>query len=77
MPRELKTLNPATEEVVDTYQIMTKEQINDKTRKAQNAFLDWNRDIHKRADSSVRGHRFRTYCECFRLKEYRFAVLKY
>jgi len=50
MPRELKTINPATEEVVDTYQIMTKEQINDKTRKAQNAFLDWNKDIHKRAD---------------------------
>ena len=50
MPRELKTINPATEEVVDTYQIMTKEQINEKTRKAQNAFLDWNKDIHKRAD---------------------------
>lgn len=50
MARELKTINPATEEVVDTYQIMTKEQINEKTRKAQNAFLDWNKDIHKRAD---------------------------
>ena len=48
--RELKTINPATEEVIDTYQIMTKEQINEKTRKAQNAFLDWNKDIHKRAD---------------------------
>ena len=50
MARELKTINPATEEVIDTYQIMTKEQINEKTRKAQNAFLDWNKDIHKRAD---------------------------
>ena len=50
MARELKTINPATEEVIDTYQIMTKEQINEKTRKAQNAFLDWNKDIPKRAD---------------------------
>src|SRR2546428_2245618 len=50
MARELKTINPATEEVIDTYQIMTKEQIKEKTRKAQNAFLDWNKDIHKRAD---------------------------
>jgi acyl-CoA reductase-like NAD-dependent aldehyde dehydrogenase len=50
MAKELKTINPATEEVIDTYQIMTKEQINEKTRKAQNAFLDWNKDIHKRAD---------------------------
>ena len=50
MARELKTINPATEEVIDTYQIMTEEQINEKTRKAQNAFLDWNKDIHKRAD---------------------------
>ena len=50
MARELKTINPATEEVIDTYQIMTKEQIIEKTRKAQNAFLDWNKDIHKRAD---------------------------
>jgi acyl-CoA reductase-like NAD-dependent aldehyde dehydrogenase len=50
MARELKTINPATEEVIDTYQIMTKEQINEKTRNAQNAFLNWNKDIHKRAD---------------------------
>ena len=50
MARELKTINPATEEVINTYEIMTKEQISEKTRKAQNAFLDWNKDIHKRAD---------------------------
>ena len=29
---------------------MTKEQINDKAKKAQNAFLDWKKDIQKRAD---------------------------
>ena len=50
MARELKTINPATEEVIDTYEIMTKEQINEKTRKAQNAFSDWKKDIQKRVD---------------------------
>jgi succinate-semialdehyde dehydrogenase/glutarate-semialdehyde dehydrogenase/succinyl-CoA reductase len=48
--RELKTINPATEEVINTYEIMTKEQISEKAKKAQNAFSDWKKDIQKRAD---------------------------
>ena len=48
--RELKTINPATEEVINTYEIMNKEQINEKVKKAQNAFSDWNKDIQKRVD---------------------------
>ncbi|MFZ0515085.1 MAG: hypothetical protein WAM14_26040 [Candidatus Nitrosopolaris sp.] len=39
-----------TEEVINTYEIMTKEQINEKTKKAPNAYLDWKKDMHKRAD---------------------------
>ena len=50
MTRELKTINPATGEVVNTYEMMTKEQISEKTKKAQNAFLDWKKDVQKRAD---------------------------
>src|SRR5215469_8921059 len=50
MTRQLTTINPATEEVMNTYELMTKEQINDKAKKAQNAFLDWKKDIRKRAD---------------------------
>lgn len=50
MARELKTINPATEEVINTYEMMTKEQINDKAKKAQESFRDWNKDIQKRAD---------------------------
>ena len=50
MTRQLTTINPATEEVINTYEMMTKEQINDKAKKAQNAFLDWKKDIQKRAD---------------------------
>ena len=29
---------------------MTKEQINEKVKKAQNAFSDWKKDIQKRVD---------------------------
>jgi succinate-semialdehyde dehydrogenase/glutarate-semialdehyde dehydrogenase/succinyl-CoA reductase len=50
MTREFSTINPATEEVLDTYEIMTKEQINEKTKKAQQAFSEWNTDIQKRTD---------------------------
>ncbi len=50
MIREFSTINPATEEVIDTYEIMTKEQINEKTKKAQQAFSEWKTDIQKRAD---------------------------
>jgi acyl-CoA reductase-like NAD-dependent aldehyde dehydrogenase len=50
MTRELKTINPATEEVINTYDIMTKEQINEKAKKAQKAYSEWKIDIQKRAD---------------------------
>jgi len=50
MTKQITTINPATEEVLSTYDMMTKEQINEKTRKAQNAHLDWKKDIQKRAD---------------------------
>jgi acyl-CoA reductase-like NAD-dependent aldehyde dehydrogenase len=49
MTRELTTINPATE-VINTYEIMTKEQINGKAKKAQKAFSEWKKDMHKRAD---------------------------
>jgi acyl-CoA reductase-like NAD-dependent aldehyde dehydrogenase len=48
--RELKTINPATEEVINTYKMMTKEQINEKVKKTQNAFCEWKKDIQKRAE---------------------------
>jgi acyl-CoA reductase-like NAD-dependent aldehyde dehydrogenase len=48
--RQITTINPATEEVINTYEIMAKEQIKEKTKKAQNVHLDWKQDIQKRAD---------------------------
>jgi acyl-CoA reductase-like NAD-dependent aldehyde dehydrogenase len=50
MTRQLTTINPATEQVINTYEIVTKEQINEKTKKAHDAQLDWKKDIQKRAD---------------------------
>jgi acyl-CoA reductase-like NAD-dependent aldehyde dehydrogenase len=47
---KVKTINPATEEVLNEYDIMTKEQINDKVKKARNAFQDWKKDASKRID---------------------------
>ena len=48
--RELKTINPATEEVINTYKMMTKEQIkNEKVKKAQTAFCEWKKDIQKKS----------------------------
>lgn len=47
---ELKTINPATEEVINTYEIMTKEQINDKVKNGRNAYDEWRNDTDKRVD---------------------------
>jgi acyl-CoA reductase-like NAD-dependent aldehyde dehydrogenase len=47
---KIKTINPATEEVLNEYKIMTKEQINEKVKKAKIAFQDWRKDASKRAD---------------------------
>jgi acyl-CoA reductase-like NAD-dependent aldehyde dehydrogenase len=47
---ELKTVNPATEEIISRYEIMTKEQINDKAKMARNRFQDWKKDVSKRAN---------------------------
>jgi acyl-CoA reductase-like NAD-dependent aldehyde dehydrogenase len=38
---QITTINPATEEVINIYEIVSKEQIKEKTRK---------KDMHKRAD---------------------------
>ncbi|HZA08021.1 MAG TPA: NAD-dependent succinate-semialdehyde dehydrogenase [Nitrososphaeraceae archaeon] len=46
----IKTINPATEEVLNQYHIVNKEQINDISRKAKNAFAEWSLNINKRVD---------------------------
>ena len=48
--KTIKTVNPATEEIIQEYEVMTKEQINDKVKKARNTFQDWKKDARKRTD---------------------------
>jgi acyl-CoA reductase-like NAD-dependent aldehyde dehydrogenase len=49
--KTIKTVNPATEEIIQEYEVMTKEQINDKVTKARNTFQeDWKKDANKRTD---------------------------
>ena len=48
--KKLKTINPSTEEVLNEYTIISKEQLNDTVKKSKNAFFEWKKDIDKRAD---------------------------
>jgi acyl-CoA reductase-like NAD-dependent aldehyde dehydrogenase len=47
---KIKTVNPATEEIIQEYEIITKEQIDDKVKKARNTFQDWKKNAGKRTD---------------------------
>jgi succinate-semialdehyde dehydrogenase/glutarate-semialdehyde dehydrogenase/succinyl-CoA reductase len=46
----LKTLNPSTEEVLKEYDIMSRDRIIESVNNARKAFLDWRKDIHRRAE---------------------------
>ncbi|HEU0144337.1 MAG TPA: aldehyde dehydrogenase family protein, partial [Nitrososphaera sp.] len=48
--KKLKTTNPATGEVINEYEIMSKEQIEDITKRAKNTFQEWKKDPRKRAE---------------------------
>ncbi|MEE8132878.1 MAG: NAD-dependent succinate-semialdehyde dehydrogenase [Nitrososphaerales archaeon] len=45
---KLKTINPATEEVLAEYEFMTKEHVNVTTKQARKAFQEWRKDVRKR-----------------------------
>jgi succinate-semialdehyde dehydrogenase/glutarate-semialdehyde dehydrogenase/succinyl-CoA reductase len=47
---KIETVNPATEEIIQEYEIITKEQIDDRVKKAQNTFQGWKKDASKRTD---------------------------
>jgi acyl-CoA reductase-like NAD-dependent aldehyde dehydrogenase len=46
----IETINPATEEVLKEYDIINEEQIRETVRRARNEFVEWKKDIDKRAD---------------------------
>jgi len=45
----VKTVNPATEEVIAEYEIISKEKISESVKKSRAAFSEWKKDIKKRA----------------------------
>jgi acyl-CoA reductase-like NAD-dependent aldehyde dehydrogenase len=47
---KLKTTNPATEEVLREYVMVTEEEINESVRKARGAYLKWKKSNEMRAD---------------------------
>jgi succinate-semialdehyde dehydrogenase/glutarate-semialdehyde dehydrogenase/succinyl-CoA reductase len=48
--RRIETINPATEEVLKDYEISNEEQLKESVRRARNGFVEWKKDIDKRAD---------------------------
>jgi acyl-CoA reductase-like NAD-dependent aldehyde dehydrogenase len=46
----LKTLNPSTEEVLKEYDIMSRNRIIESVKNARKGFIDWKKDIHRRAE---------------------------
>ena len=48
--KKLKTINPSTEEILNEYELISKEQLNDIVDNSKKAFLGWKEDIDKRAD---------------------------
>lgn len=47
---KLRTVNPATEAILNEYDNMTKEQIDAKVKTSRTAFSEWRNDIDKRVD---------------------------
>lgn len=46
----VKTINPATEEVIEEYEIISNEKIRESVKKSRTAFVEWKKDIKKRAE---------------------------
>jgi acyl-CoA reductase-like NAD-dependent aldehyde dehydrogenase len=47
---QIKTINPATEEIIKEYEVITQGELNNTVNKARNAFQEWKKDIHRRAN---------------------------
>src|SRR5919202_1303762 len=47
---KIQTINPATEQVLKEYDIVNQEQIGELVKSARNEYVEWKRNIDKRAD---------------------------
>jgi acyl-CoA reductase-like NAD-dependent aldehyde dehydrogenase len=48
--KTIKTINPATEQILSEYNVMNKEQVVGIAKKARDAFQEWKKDIRNRAN---------------------------
>jgi acyl-CoA reductase-like NAD-dependent aldehyde dehydrogenase len=48
--RKIKTINPATEQVLKEYEIINEKYVNELVKRARDAFGEWKKDMDKRAD---------------------------
>ncbi|MDN5845690.1 MAG: NAD-dependent succinate-semialdehyde dehydrogenase [Candidatus Nitrosocosmicus sp.] len=48
--KKIKTINPATEDILKEYEIISSQQLDNIIKKSRNAFLEWKDDAHKRED---------------------------
>ena len=47
---KIQTINPATEQVLKEYDIVNQEQIVELVKSARNEYVEWKKNINKRAD---------------------------
>ncbi|MBI3639296.1 MAG: NAD-dependent succinate-semialdehyde dehydrogenase [Thaumarchaeota archaeon] len=47
---KVSTINPATEEILADYNILSKEEVIERVKKSSNALKDWKKDIHQRIE---------------------------
>lgn len=47
---KIRTINPATEEIINEHETIGKEKLNDVVRQSRNTLIEWRRDIDKRID---------------------------
>ena len=45
----IKTINPANEEIIQEYDVISEEEIKEKVNNAKNAFNEWKKDFNKRS----------------------------
>lgn len=47
--KTIKTINPANEEIIQEYDVISEEEIKEKVKNAKNAFNEWKKDFNKRS----------------------------
>lgn len=48
--KKIKTVNPATEEIIKEYVVIEKEEVKNRVKQARESFVEWKKDYDKRAD---------------------------